>query len=104
MVKGSSIDPRVVLAKPKVSVLDALTTEAVTLHNHVQGITPANFASSGAGSVFRSLATNTDRKGKEFVSTMEAASGAPIYGVQWHPERNAYRLRCILVTIRICIG
>eukprot|EP01047_Picozoa_sp_COSAG01_P061050 COSAG01_NODE_7570_length_3144_cov_2.131691_4_plen_335_part_00 len=82
-----------------------LTTENITTNLHHDGVEPSSFERIKAlRDFFDIVSTNRDLKGKEFVSTMEAASGAPIYGVQWHPERNAYRLRCIIVTIRICIG
>ena len=32
---------------------------------------------------------NKDRKGKSFVSTMEAKT-VPVYATQWHPEKNAF--------------
>ena len=31
-----------------------------------------------------------DRAGKPFASTIEATDGAPIFGVQWHPERPQF--------------
>ena len=38
---------------------------------------------------FRILSTNNDRGGTEFVSTMEGIK-YPMYGVQWHPEKNSF--------------
>ena len=38
---------------------------------------------------YKILSTNKDLQGVEFVSTIEA-NNYPIYGTQWHPEKNAY--------------
>jgi len=38
---------------------------------------------------FDVLSTNSDRQGVDFVSSIEAKD-FPIYGTQWHPEKNAY--------------
>ena len=38
---------------------------------------------------FRVLTTNLDRRGVEFVSTMEARK-YPFYSTQWHPEKSPY--------------
>eukprot|EP01106_Pelomyxa_sp_JSP_P010976 TRINITY_DN2892_c0_g1_i1.p1 TRINITY_DN2892_c0_g1~~TRINITY_DN2892_c0_g1_i1.p1 ORF type:complete len:312 (+),score=80.57 TRINITY_DN2892_c0_g1_i1:49-984(+) len=37
----------------------------------------------------QSTGTNKDRVGKAFLSTIEGIK-APLYGVQWHPERNQF--------------
>jgi hypothetical protein len=42
------------------------------------------------------LSTNLDRKGTPFGSSLEHKT-APIYGVQFHPERNAVRTISISV-------
>ena len=66
-------------------------------------------ANSKLNTFFNVLSTNKDRKGSEFVSTMEgqyhmshthtlvhththtkSAKKYPIYGVQWHPEKNGF--------------
>lgn len=71
-------------------VMDILTTENVTVNLHHDGVTPQTFEKNNAlTSTFRILSTNFDRQGKEFVSTIEAIN-APIYGVQWHPERPQF--------------
>ena len=66
-------------ARPIVSVLDAAQAQAVNMHNHQQGIEPATFAASDASKVFKSLATNVDRKGRPFVSR----SGSILSGIPW---------------------
>lgn len=77
----SGADPRIV---------EILRTENVTLNNHHYGIFPEHFHSTPSLESFYSvLSTNRDRQGVEFVSTVEAYK-YPIYGSQWHPEKNTY--------------
>jgi gamma-glutamyl hydrolase len=67
-----------------------LERENVTMNNHHYGIYPAHFdATPALTSMFNVLSTNKDRKGVEFVSTIEAWK-YPIYGSQWHPEKNDF--------------
>lgn len=67
-----------------------LAEESLTMNNHHVGISPQLFASTSSLQSFYSiLSTNFDRKGKEFVSSMEA-NKYPFYGVQWHPEKNSF--------------
>ncbi|CAK0906290.1 unnamed protein product [Prorocentrum cordatum] len=71
-------------------VLGWVTTENVTSNLHHDGVLPATYATNERLSLlFRVLSTNRDRKGKPFVSTVEARQ-YPIYGVQWHPERPIF--------------
>lgn len=58
---------------------------------HHDGVRPTAFAQSTALTTFFDLiATNRDRVGAEFVS-MIAGKQEPIYGAQWHAERNQVR-------------
>jgi len=60
------------------------------MNNHQAGITPHDFVShEKLDSFFNVLSTNKDRKDKEFVSMIEAQK-YPIYGSQWHPEKNNF--------------
>eukprot|EP00051_Salpingoeca_urceolata_P033869 m.22572 g.22572 ORF g.22572 m.22572 type:complete len:320 (+) comp6862_c0_seq1:133-1092(+) len=71
-------------------IINALITQNTTMNNHQSGVTPATYASNKALSgFFDVLSTNKDRKGRAFVSTIEAKK-YPIFGTQWHPEKNAY--------------
>jgi gamma-glutamyl hydrolase len=64
--------------------------EPVTLNNHQGGVTPAEFAANERlKSTVRVLSTNMDRKGAEFISSVEGIT-APIYAVQYHPEKNIF--------------
>jgi len=71
-----------------------LSSENVTMNLHQDGVDPQLFRGGNEfiTSFFSLLSTNVDRRGKPFGSTMEARDSArrPIYGVQWHPERNAF--------------
>ncbi len=74
----------------KNDVYNILATEDVTMNNHHYGIYPSTFdATSSLKTFFNVLSTNVDRKGVEFISTMESYN-YPIYGTQWHPEKNNF--------------
>ena len=71
-------------------VIEILSNENVTLNNHHYGIYTDHFyATPSLQSFYSVLSTNNDRKGAEFISTMEAFN-YPIYGSQWHPEKNDF--------------
>jgi len=71
-------------------IYDILSKENVTMNNHHYGIWTDHFQStSSLSTFFKLLSTNKDRQGAEFVSTVEAFN-YPIYGSQWHPEKNPY--------------
>eukprot|EP00808_Paulinella_micropora_P016399 g17095.t1 len=72
------------------SLLKIYAGQNVSMNNHAQGITPAKFQSNRAlADFFKVLSYNQDRKHKLFVSTIEARK-YPIYGTQWHPEKNQF--------------
>lgn len=67
-----------------------MATENVTMNNHQQALPTSRFSETPLlYNFFNVLSTNLDRNGVEFVSTVEAIK-YPIYGVQWHPEKNAF--------------
>ncbi|XP_067836270.1 gamma-glutamyl hydrolase [Heptranchias perlo] len=71
-------------------LMQALAVEPLTANSHRWSLSVKNFTSNTKLSNFyKILTTNTDSQQVEFVSTMEARS-YPIYGVQWHPEKNPY--------------
>eukprot|EP00118_Oscarella_pearsei_P025896 m.308990 g.308990 ORF g.308990 m.308990 type:complete len:312 (+) comp45233_c0_seq1:73-1008(+) len=71
-------------------VIQILSEEPVTMNNHQEGVDPEVFSvTSALTSFFQVLSVNKDRKGKSFVSTFEAYH-YPIYGTQWHPEKNPF--------------
>jgi gamma-glutamyl hydrolase len=72
------------------SLMKIYATQNVTMNNHHYGIYPEHFYATGAlSSFFNVLSTNEDRQGVEFVSTMESFD-YPIFGTQWHPEKNNF--------------
>uniref|UniRef100_UPI00398F640F gamma-glutamyl hydrolase-like n=1 Tax=Pristiophorus japonicus TaxID=55135 RepID=UPI00398F640F len=74
-------------------LMQALAVEPLTANFHHWSITVKNFTShTKLRNFFKILSTNIDSQELEFVSTMEARS-YPIYGVQWHPEKNPYEWR-----------
>jgi gamma-glutamyl hydrolase len=59
-----------------------------TSNNHEYGISPKDFEENLHLSRFYNiLATSVDENGKDYVSTIEGKY-YPVYGVQWHPERQ----------------
>ena len=66
-----------------------LERKACTLNNHKLGISPTRFRKhKNLDNFYRIVSTSKDRKGREFVSTIEGRY-YPFYGVQWHPERSS---------------
>jgi len=73
-----------------VGVQDLLASQPITMNNHKMGLTPHSYeATSALRETFKVLSTNLDRKGQEFVSSIEARV-APLYGTQYHPEKNIF--------------
>ncbi|KAI2507748.1 gamma-glutamyl-peptidase [Fragilaria crotonensis] len=72
---------------------DTVQTHNITLNNHAFGISPRRFGrNSKLTSMFRVTSFNRDRQGRYFVSTIESKNpkAFPYYGVQYHPEKNAF--------------
>jgi gamma-glutamyl hydrolase len=92
-------------------VYDILAKENVTMNNHHYGIYPEHFAKEPAlTDMFQVLSNNNDRQGVPFVSTIEAFK-YPIYGSQWHPEKNDFEyVLCVFLyfcrrsRLRFCEG
>jgi gamma-glutamyl hydrolase len=71
-------------------IFNALGKENITQNEHSFGVTPQAYASNPKlSSFFSVLATNYDRKGKEFVSLVEGKK-YPVYATQFHPEKNNF--------------
>jgi len=72
------------------NVMDILAKQNVTMNNHHYGIWTEHFEqTTSLTSFFNVLSTNNDRLGSNFVSTIESIK-YPIFGSQWHPEKNTY--------------
>jgi gamma-glutamyl hydrolase len=77
-------------SKASTTVMKNLEYLNVTMNNHHYGIWTDHFKSDPTlSSFFNLLSNNNDRNGHEFVSTIES-SQYPIYGTQWHPEKNQF--------------
>lgn len=78
------------LAPP--AVYQILGNAAVTMNAHQMGISPAVYtAGSKLSQFFSVLSLNTDRKGRTFVSSVEARDPAvEVYAIQWHPEKPQF--------------
>lgn len=73
--------------------MDTLGGANSTINLHHDGVTVGAFEENPAlGDFFVLVSTNFDRKGRAFVSTLEAWD-FPITATQWHPERNALEWR-----------
>lgn len=72
-----------------IEIQKILLTEPVTQNQHSYSILTPDFENSKLSKFFFKLSTNTDRKGVEFISSVEAKN-YPIYGTQWHPEKNSF--------------
>ncbi|XP_066292886.1 gamma-glutamyl hydrolase-like isoform X2 [Branchiostoma lanceolatum] len=82
--------------KVPVDILTDLATLPLTANFHEYCLTPKNFTNDAKlSSFYKILSTNTDDDGMEFVSSMEAIK-YPVYGVQWHPEKNNFEFGSIL--------
>ncbi|CAH0480182.1 unnamed protein product [Peronospora belbahrii] len=67
-----------------------LKNKPITMNNHKHGIAVKRFNQySSLTEFYTVLSTNVDRQGIEFVSSFEAKK-YPVYGVQFHPEKNAF--------------
>lgn len=70
-------------------VLDTLTATNATSNFHKWCVTPQTFQDFGLNEDFLLVSTSEDDNGLEYVSTVEHRR-LPIYGVQWHPEKNVF--------------
>ncbi|XP_037312335.2 gamma-glutamyl hydrolase-like [Pungitius pungitius] len=73
-------------------LMEDLASEPLTANMHKWSVTLSTHKTNNQlNSFYKVLSTNTDGT-TEFVSTVEAFD-YPIYGTQWHPEKNAFEWR-----------
>jgi len=71
-------------------VVTILSMQPVTMNNHQFGVSPATFRGNQLlRDFFTVISTNLDRKGSEFISTIEGKK-YPVYASQWHPEKPPF--------------
>ncbi|PSN45900.1 Gamma-glutamyl hydrolase, partial [Blattella germanica] len=71
------------------NIIQILETENVTANYHHFCITETNFTTAGLSRDWRVISVNKDVNDLEFISSFEHKQ-YPIYGVQFHPEKNTY--------------
>jgi gamma-glutamyl hydrolase len=80
------------LYKPP-ALFQAVRSLNITMNNHEMGLSPKVFAETPAlKKLWKITSINHDAHGRPFVSTIEPIhpSSFPVYGVQFHPEKNAF--------------
>ncbi|XP_065485078.1 gamma-glutamyl hydrolase [Caloenas nicobarica] len=70
-------------------VLHALATEPLSSNFHMWSLSMKNFTKNEKLRNFYNVLTTNTNDEVEFISTMEAYK-YPIYGIQWHPEKNVF--------------
>lgn len=72
-------------------IQNIVSTKNITMNNHRNGITPSHFGGNARlTTMFRATSTSIDLDGNPFVSTIESSMNYPIFGVQYHPEKNTF--------------
>ncbi|CAG2106417.1 unnamed protein product [Medioppia subpectinata] len=82
---------RLIGSAPK-EIINSMRDETIAYNYHKKCVTLDTFNSKpDLKSNFTILSTNTDRNGVVYVSMIESVDpNRPIYGVQWHPEKNQF--------------
>ncbi|XP_074843239.1 gamma-glutamyl hydrolase [Carettochelys insculpta] len=73
-------------------LLQKLATEPLTAHFHHWSLSMQSFTQNEKLRNFYKVLTTNTRANVKFISTMEAYK-YPVYGVQWHPEKNPFEWR-----------
>ncbi|KAJ8945838.1 hypothetical protein NQ314_009023 [Rhamnusium bicolor] len=74
------------------SILNVLASHNVTYNQHHFCLTQEVLKQNKILSDWKILSTNRDSNNLEFISSMESVS-YPIYGVQFHPEKNQFEFK-----------
>jgi len=70
-------------------LFDVLRDDDVTYNYHRRCLTRGNLKKSGLDKLFKVISTNNDKRGMEYISTMERLD-LPFFGTQFHPEKNEF--------------
>ncbi|XP_020622508.1 gamma-glutamyl hydrolase-like [Orbicella faveolata] len=74
-------------------VVNFLQNKRVAYNNHLKAITPQTYHKNKLlKNFFRIVSTSKDRKGIEFISTMEGRR-YPVYLFHWHPAKSQFEWR-----------
>ncbi|KAJ8945835.1 hypothetical protein NQ314_009020 [Rhamnusium bicolor] len=84
------------LNAPK-DILNTLNSKNVTFNYHKFCLTKAVLKEKGILPNWRILATNRDESNLQFISAMESVD-YPIYGVQFHPEKNQFEFELTAIS------
>eukprot|EP00933_Yihiella_yeosuensis_P079892 TRINITY_DN932_c0_g2_i4.p1 TRINITY_DN932_c0_g2~~TRINITY_DN932_c0_g2_i4.p1 ORF type:complete len:406 (+),score=33.19 TRINITY_DN932_c0_g2_i4:44-1261(+) len=71
----------------------SLASHAWAFHTHGHGIEPSRYDDNDLpelSSTLNIISTSHGPDGREFVSMVEGKDGLPVYGTQWHPEKNEF--------------
>ena len=83
-------ESRVFNSKMGQFVVDLMETEGVCLLSHNHGVAPREYEEyKNLSDAFVPMSTMVDKRGDEFVSMIEGVN-YPIYGTQFHPEKNLF--------------
>ncbi|CAF1231256.1 unnamed protein product [Rotaria sp. Silwood1] len=86
-------DSRLLEGSLPLNIKYALENEPTTANFHNFCMRPENFTADPILPTFYKMLTiSPDLEGRTFVSTIESRR-YPIFGVQWHPEKNAFEWR-----------
>lgn len=75
------------------NLFETVRSSNITMNNHDLGLDPDVFKSTPAlTKLWKVTSLNHDLQGRPFVSTIEPKypTSFPVYGVQFHPEKNAF--------------
>ncbi|XP_076656092.1 gamma-glutamyl hydrolase-like [Halictus rubicundus] len=71
------------------TIINRLEARNLTYNFHKKCVTKQILKDHGIADQLRTLSTNKDKNGLEFISSIESPE-YPFYGVQFHPEKNLY--------------
>ncbi|XP_068228289.1 gamma-glutamyl hydrolase-like [Palaemon carinicauda] len=71
------------------AVITTLSKSKSTSNFHKYCVTEDKFIEKKVSDSFKIISTSFDKDGVEYISTVEHKS-LPIYGFQWHPEKNLF--------------
>ncbi|XP_066959344.1 gamma-glutamyl hydrolase-like [Macrobrachium rosenbergii] len=71
------------------TIIKTLAQSNSTSNFHAYCVTETKFMEKNVNESFKIISTSFDKDGVEYISTVEHKT-LPIYGLQWHPEKNLF--------------